>query len=316
MSLFLPQELPYRPIPDRFTQAIAADAALPICDNCGTQYTTKPEGDCSICSDDREFVRASGQEWTTLGELSESRTHSLMVDTEDPRIAFIQCKPAFAIDQTPFLLNTSGGHYIWDCQAPFTPALGTYLSSLEPALKAIVISHPHFFSTSLTWSRALHVPLYVCETDREWYQRRGEIGPDDEVKWWTGRREIGPGVTVVQCGGHFPGSSVLHWDRSLEPGDGPKTGVLLTADTMMVCMDRKGFTFMWSYPNMTPLRPKDAVEVVKAVDEFEFEVASSSWPNTMIRCDAKRLMHMSLERYLDATGWRREGGEMRPRVSA
>lgn len=51
-------------------------------------------------------------------------------------------------------------------------------------------------------------------------------------------------------GSHFPGSSVLHWDRSSEPGDGPKTGVLLTADTMMVCPDLRGFTFMWSYPNM------------------------------------------------------------------
>lgn len=51
-------------------------------------------------------------------------------------------------------------------------------------------------------------------------------------------------------GRHFPGSSVLHWDRSAEPGDGAKTGVLLTADTMMVRMDRKGFTWMWSYPNM------------------------------------------------------------------
>lgn len=58
-----------------------------------------------------------------------------------------------------------------------------------------------FFSTSLTWARALDVPLYICETDKEWYQRRGEIRPEDNVVFWTGRETVGPGVTVVQCGG-------------------------------------------------------------------------------------------------------------------
>lgn len=58
---------------------------------------------------------------------------------------------------------------------------------------------------------------------------------------------------------HFPGSSVLFWDRAAEPAgaksaDGsapaPTNGLLLTADTIMVQPTQKGFTFMWSYPNM------------------------------------------------------------------
>lgn len=41
------------------------------------------------------------------------------------------------------LIKSHSGHYIWDCQAPFTPGLAAYLSSLQPELKAIAISHPH-----------------------------------------------------------------------------------------------------------------------------------------------------------------------------
>lgn len=52
------------------------------------------------CEDERQWSPASGQTWTTLADLGASRTHSLLVDTEDPRIAFIKCEPAFAIDQT------------------------------------------------------------------------------------------------------------------------------------------------------------------------------------------------------------------------
>lgn len=51
------------------------------------------------------------------------------------------------------------------------------------------------------WARALGVPLYICETDKEWYQRRAEIKPEDEVRFWSKRETVGPGITLVECGG-------------------------------------------------------------------------------------------------------------------
>jgi hypothetical protein len=96
---------------------------------------------------------------------------------------------------------------------------------------------------------------------------------------------------------------------------------------MMVRMDRRGFTFMWSYPNMVssplrtapeltqiPLRPTDAVNVVAAIDDLEYGAASSTWPNRMIRRDAKVYAHRSVEQYLDATGWELEGGQLGGRL--
>ena len=65
----------------------------------------------------------------------------------------------------------------------------------------VVLSLDQFFSTSLTWARALQVPLYVCEADKEWYQRFDDIKSSDEVIWFSDKVELGKGVTVVQCGG-------------------------------------------------------------------------------------------------------------------
>lgn len=132
-----------------------------------------------------------------------------------------------------------------------------------------------FFSTSLTWSRALQVPLYLCAADKEWYQRADDIKPSDQIIWWSDTVSLGPNVSLVQCGGyvchslrrgvlatecrHFPGSSILHWDRLSEPAPSadnlptkptPVSGIIFTADTLMVMPTQSQFTFIWSAPNM------------------------------------------------------------------
>src|SRR4029078_10914046 len=47
-----------------------------ICTACGTQYppSAAPPGACPVCTDERQFVPASGQSWTTLEGLR--KTHS------------------------------------------------------------------------------------------------------------------------------------------------------------------------------------------------------------------------------------------------
>lgn len=61
---------------------------------------------------------------------------------------------------------------------------------------------------------------------------------------------------------HFPGSSVLHWDRLAEPAPPADhlptkptmvSGILFTADTIMVMPTQTQFTFVWSVPNMVSL---------------------------------------------------------------
>jgi len=161
--------------------------------------------------------------------------HTVTQDKEDERISFISTDPGFGINQTrkycsggqrlieAILIETSEGSYIWDCAAYIGLPLVSYLSSLSKPLKAIAISHPHvhpvhivrfvanqqFFATSLTWSRAIGVPLYLNEADKDWFQRLGDLKDTDEIVWWTGRKELGPGVTLVQCGGCVHPSTTL-----------------------------------------------------------------------------------------------------------
>ena len=56
-------------------------------------------------------------------------------------------------------------------------------------------------------------------------------------------------MTLINTGGHFEGSQVLHWAAGC---DGQ--GALLTGDTVTVVMDRRYVSFMYSYPNLIPLR--------------------------------------------------------------
>jgi hypothetical protein len=56
---------------------------------------------------------------------------------------------------------------------------------------------------------------------------------------------------------HFPGSCILYWDRLQEPPPAelptkpvPVSGIIFTADTIMVQPTQTKFTFIWSAPNM------------------------------------------------------------------
>jgi hypothetical protein len=172
------------------------------------------------------------------------------------------------------------------------------------------------------------VPLYLNEADKEWFQRLGDIRPDDQVVWWSGRKELGPGVTLVQCGGyvgpiisaynrHFPGSSILHWDRLSEPPPPldnlptkptPVSGIIFTADTIMVQPTQSKFTFIWSAPNMIPLGPHDVIKILEAVEDLPFHQATSTWPGRFIRENAKEVLVDSVASHLGRIGWKRVAG--------
>src|SRR5439155_25126286 len=101
-------------------------------------------------------------------------------------------------------------------------------------------SHPPFYGSMIEWSHAFGgAAVYLPRAGRQWTAR-----PDDSIERYDGSREVLPGLTVVQCGGHFDGSAVLHWSE----GAGGR-GALLTGDSISVVADRRWVTFMRSYPN-------------------------------------------------------------------
>lgn len=120
--------------------------------------------------------------------------------------------------------------------------------------------------------------------------------PDSAIVFWEGERQsLGEGLTLVRCGGHFPGSTVLHWADGAEG-----RGALLTGDTIYVVSDRRYVSFMYSYPNAIPLSSRAVRRIVDAVEPFEFDRLYSSWQEREVQSDAKAAVSRSADRYVKA----------------
>jgi hypothetical protein len=142
------------------------------------------------------------------------------------------------------------------------------------------------------WSRAFGgVPIHLHADDRDWI-----LKPDPNVRLWQGDSvELLPGVTLIRCGGHFPGANVLHWAG----GAGGK-GIVCSGDTLTVTVDRKYLTFMWSYPNMIPLPPKTIRGIADAMAPYAFDTLYGHYWDRVIATGAKAVLDRSIERYLGA----------------
>jgi len=129
--------------------------------------------------------------------------------------------------------------------------------------------------------------VYLPRADRQWAAR-----PDDAVVGYEGSREVLPGVTVVQCGGHFDGSAVLYWAQGAAG-----QGALLTGDTISVVADRRWVTFMRSYPNYIPL-PAEAVRgIVEALRPYPFVRIYGGWWQNDVSKDGMGVLERSAARY-------------------
>ncbi|HEX6535834.1 MAG TPA: hypothetical protein VF041_14645 [Gemmatimonadaceae bacterium] len=263
-----------------------------LCTTCGTQYAESPEPPpaCRICDDARQYVPASGQHWTTLDALR--RTHKNIVHRVDPALYGIGTTPDFAIGQRALLVRTPAGNVLWDCIALLDDAVIDIIQAFG-GLGAIAISHPHYYTTMVEWARAFGAPVLLHEADREWVAR-----PDPAIEHWSGEtRELLPGLTLIRCGGHFPGGTVLHW---ADGADG--RGAILSGDILQVVPDLKHVSFMWSYPNLVPLPAATVRRIADTVAPFAFDRIYGAWWGRHIERDAARAVRRSAERYVRAIG--------------
>jgi glyoxylase-like metal-dependent hydrolase (beta-lactamase superfamily II) len=264
-----------------------------ICMTCGTQYTEsqQPPSSCPICQDERQYVKATGQQWTTLDRLRLTNRNSIKF--KEPGLIGIGTEPHFAIGQRALFLRTAKGNVLWDCLSLLDEAVVEAIQALG-GLSAIAISHPHYYSSMVEWSQAFgSVPIYLHATDRQWVMR-----PDPAIVFWDGEtKSLVEGLKLVRCGGHFDGGTVLHW-----AGGADGRGALLTGDIIQVVPDRKHVSFMYSYPNYVPL-PASAVEqIIQAVEPLAYDRVYGAFWDMVIERDGKAVMNRSAERYVQALG--------------
>ncbi|KXJ86904.1 beta-lactamase-like protein [Microdochium bolleyi] len=214
-----------------------------VCTACGTQFPTsdpKAITTCRICDDPRQFTPRSGQAFTTLDALRKDHKNVFTPFPGDPegRFTSITTEPRFAIGQRAVLIRTGRGNVLWDCVTFLDDDTIARVNELG-GLDAIVISHPHYYSTHVEWARAFSCPVYLAFEDKEWLVQSSSWqdfihGTEFNVPLLDGLGNPGEDtqlptpaddddtVKVLKLGGHFPGSLVLLC-----------SGRLLIADTLV-----------------------------------------------------------------------------------
>ncbi|KAI1774521.1 beta-lactamase-like protein [Hypoxylon cercidicola] len=277
-----------------------------ICTACGTQFPTadrQKKTTCWICDDPRQFTPQTGQAFTTLDEL---RSYAKNVWTPfpcDDRFVSIVTEPKVAIGQRAILIKTPKGNVLWDCITLIDDETIEKIKALG-GLKAIVISHPHYYTTNVEWARAFDCPVYITSEDKGWRQQTSNYHKVFKETELDPLIDDAPsGIKVLQLGGHFAGSCVLLYE-----------GRLLIADTLVTTPsgmgnwdtnavgaararpdDMNSYSFMWSIPNMIPLDPGTMERMWNVLKKYEFKSTHGAFLNTDIVKTAPEMRRRVLE---------------------
>jgi glyoxylase-like metal-dependent hydrolase (beta-lactamase superfamily II) len=261
-----------------------------LCATCGTQFAASdaPPPACPICEDERQYVGAGGQRWTTLEQL-QADYHNAIKPVE-PGLTGIGMHPSFGISQRALLVQTPEGNVLWDCISLIDDPTIAAVRALG-GVRAIAISHPHYYGVMVEWAKAFDAPIHIHAEERPHVMR-----PDPAVEFWEGETlPLFGGLTLVRCGGHFAGAQVLHW-----PAGAEGRGALLSGDIVNVVQDRRYVSFMYSYPNQIPLPARAVRRIVAALGPYEFDRIYGAWWPSIVASDAKAAVVRSAERYIAA----------------
>jgi hypothetical protein len=280
------------------SQAGAAEQELRrtpfICVTCGSQFgeSVRPPEHCPICEDERQYVNPDGQQWTTLDALRTS--HRTIFKEEERGLHSINAEPKVGIGQRAFLIRTPNGNVLWDCIALLDEPTIEAIRKLG-GIAAIAISHPHYYTTMVEWSRAFGgAPIHLHEAERMWVMR-----PDPCIRFYDGESlDLPGGLKLVRTGGHFEGYQVLHW-----PAGADGRGALMAGDQPQICMDPKQVSFMYSYPNYIPLNAPAIRRILGRLDALEFDRVYGAFfirGKGIIPAKGKEVVRRSAERYLRA----------------
>jgi glyoxylase-like metal-dependent hydrolase (beta-lactamase superfamily II) len=208
---------------------------------------------------------------------------------EEPGLTSVGTRPAFAIGQHALLARSPSGNVLWDCISYIDEESIAAVRALG-GIQAIAVSHPHFYASCVEWSEAFgNAPIYLHEADREW-----TVFEHPNVVHWPGEAiEPVPGMTLLRLGGHFDGAAVLHWAGGAGGG-----GALLCGDTLMVVMDRRYVSFMYSFPNLIPLSPAIVADIADKLRPYPYERIYGAWPGRVVLIDGPGSVERSVERYL------------------
>ena len=221
-----------------------------------------------------------------MASLAESGYRTEVRELE-PGLFGIGVQPSIGVGQRALVVCTPAGNLLWDPPA-YLDRQAVDAVRAAGGLAAVSSSHPHMYGAIVEWSDTFAAEIVLPEIDLGWLTRA-----DRPVRTWSGSVEPVPGLTLVQCGGHFAGSAVVHWAA----GAGG-AGALLSGDTIFVTPGEDRVSFVWSAPNRLPLPEREVRRVVDAVAPYRFDRIYGGWWEPVLRRDAKRVVERSADRYI------------------
>jgi len=256
---------------------------MKMCATCGTAYAEPLPQRCKVCEDERQWVPASGQQWTDFASVTGS--HQNKWQRLEEGLLSIKTVPNFAIGQRALLLRSGGGNILWDCIANLDPATVELIHAIG-SISAIAISHPHYYTTMQAWAAEFNAPIFLHADDQEWVMRDSEA-----IQFWQGDLlPLNDEVDIVRLGGHFAGGCVLHWKAN--------GGVLLAGDIIQVTPGKDAVSFMWSYPNMLPLPAATVGDLLHRCEALDFSRLYGAFEGQDVAQAAKDVVMRSGARYL------------------
>ena len=150
---------------------------------------------------------------------------------------------------------------MWDCISLLDDKTISEVKT-RGGIRAIAISHPHFYSSMVEWAEHFDTDIYLHAADREWVMRESA-----RIHFWEGTTlPLWDDLMLINCGGHFEGGTVLHW-----PAGANGKGALLTSDILTVVQDRRYLSFMRSYPNLIPLGAAAIDRILETLEPFSVD---------------------------------------------
>ena len=103
---------------------MAAAEAWRLCATCGVENDLD-EDTCAICADERQYVPAGGQRWTTLAQCAAEGFHVEITEVE-PDCYALHAVPRADVGQSAMLVRTPHGNLLWErCPATSTRPTGS-----------------------------------------------------------------------------------------------------------------------------------------------------------------------------------------------
>ena len=80
------------------------------------------------------------------------------------------------------VLTQAKGNILWDCITVLDADTRARIRDLG-GIRAIALSHPHYYSRMADWAQEFGATVYVHEADRQWVMQ-----PSERVRFWAGAR--------------------------------------------------------------------------------------------------------------------------------